>query len=523
MLRPLHSYVLVLSGVLLAYACSGSESKKAVPSDPNAGAAGSPDTGDAGAGGAGSHAGGSSSGNAGTAGSNGGKAGTGGNAGAGGADAGAAGASEGGTGPLGGAGGTSEDGGAGGAGGSPDVHPPTCNETCPQGACVFDTCLSTSTVVGSINLSTTAISAERQCAEAPAFAVTALSASAATLATEATGCLAADDEVLLINLQGDTNATANVGVWELLKVSAIDGTSVTFASPKQRRYGASSDTDDSIGTGAGQQRVALLRVPRYGVLDIAELGTITANPWDGQLGGVVALRAGRLHLAGKIDGSALGYRPGLFSRDDYDCSDSVQTPAGESIAGVGTPTTLANFGASGGLGAGVGSFNANSALTSAPGHATAGEAGTNFGQRAANAPGGVYGSSDGSRLTLGSGPGGGLTCDADVHAPSLVPLFLGHAGGIVLVLADEVTLTETGSISVSPPQSPRDIAFSGGYILLRGKSLSLGTGQVSALGGVGKGVNGPTLGVTNHAGNGYVTLDAPAVTGTTTPAATLLQ
>lgn len=522
MLRPIHSSLLVLSGVLLAYACSGSESKKAAPYDPSAG---SPGDGEAGAGGAGSHAGGSSSGNAGSAGAS--VAGTSSAGAAGAAGAGEAGgggiAGEGGQlGGAGGEGGNSDAAGAGGAGGA-DTEPPTCSETCLAGACVFDACLGTTTVASSVNLSTTSTSAERPCADAPAFAVTALSASSATIATAATDCLAADDEVLLINLQGDTNAAINVGVWELLKVGSVDGTSVTFASPKQRRYGAFTDTDDGIGTGVGEQRVALIRVPRFGVLDVAEGSSITANPWNGQLGGVVALRAGRLHLAGKIDGSALGYRPGLFSRDDYDCSDSVQTVAGESIAGTGTPSTLANFGASGGLGAGVGSFNANSPLMATPGHATAGEAGTNYGARAANSPGGVYGTSDGSRLTLGSGPGGGVTCDADTHLPYLVPLFLGHAGGIVLVLADEVTLTQTGSISVSPPQSPRDIAFSGGYVLLRGKSLSLGTGQVTALGGVGKGVNGPTLNITNHAGDGYITLDAPAVTGTTTPAATLLQ
>ena len=158
-----------------------------------------------------------------------------------------------------------------------------------------------------------------------------------------------------------------------------------------------------------------------------------------------------------------------------------------------------------------------------PGHATAGEAAFNYGSRAPNSPGAVYGTSDGTRLTLGSGPGGGLTCDAADHQPLLVPLFLGNAGGIVLVLADEVTLTQTGSISVSPPQAQRDIAYSGGYVLIRGKSWSLGTAQVTALGGIGKGVNGPTLNVTNKAGDGYITLDAPAVTGTTTPAATLLQ
>ncbi len=449
-----------LSGVLLVYACSGAESRRAAPSEPSAGAAGSPnDTAEAGAGGAESHAGGSSSGGL--------------LGGASGGGAGGVGGTDDGDGLTGGAGAAGDSGGAGGA----DTDSPTCNEACEAGACVFDRCLGTTTVATSINLSTTPLSVARQCAEAPGYAVTSLTARMATLSAAATGCLAADDEVLLINLQGTPNATANVGAWELLKVSAVAGTSVTFASAKVRHYGATSDNDD-VGTSVDQQRVALIRVPRFGVLDITALGTITANAWDGQLGGVIALRAGQLHLAGKLDASALGYRPGLFSLDDFNCSNSVATQAGESIAGTGTPTSLANFGASGGLGAGTGNFNTNSPLTATPGHATAGEVGTNYGPRAAGAPGGVYGTSDGSRLTLGSGPGGGLTCDNGNHEPLLasLPLFSGHAGGIVLALADEISLTDTGSISASPPQAPRDIAYSGGYILLRGQSLSLGNG-----------------------------------------------
>ena len=505
MFRPFRSSVLVLSGVLLSYACSGESSKKAFRAEPDAGAAGEV-SGGSGEAGAVSRAGGSSNGG-----------GVSGGAPDGGSEAGLGGQSDGGV------GGASDVGDVGGAGGA-DTEPLGCNATCVAGACVFEQCLGTTTLETLVNLSTTPISAERQCAEAPAFAVTALSVSGATLSASASGCLANDDEVLLINLQGSAASTANVGAWELLKVSVVAGDTVTFASNKQRNYGAASNSDADVGTGQSQQRVALIRVPRFGVLDVRALGTLTANPWDGQLGGVIALRAGKLQLAGKIDGSALGYRGGRFSQDDSNCSDSIVTDAGESIAGIGTLSTLANFGASGGIGAGNTLFNSNTPLLATPGHALPGEAGSNFGGRTANTPGGTYGSSNGSRLTLGSGPGGGLTCDnASVHDPVLTSPFGGKAGGIVLLLADEVSLTETGRISASPPPATRDIAFAGGYVLIRGQSLTLGTGQVSALGGIGKGVNGNTLNITKQAGSGYVTLDAPSITGSTTPAATLLQ
>jgi len=508
---------------MLVYACGGADTRQAARDD-SAGQAGegaaAGTAGAAGTGGAGGNVGTGGSINQPLAGmSNGGQAGSGGGA-AGAGDAGGAG----GAGEAAGAGGAGEagqggaEGGMAGGGGSP-----SCNETCEVGACVLEQCLGTTVVSTSVNLSTTPITPERQCAEGPAFTVTALSANSATLSEAPGACLAVDDEVLLINLQGSPNAVANVGAWELLTVSGVAGNTVSFAGAKTGHYGASSQGDDSIGTGAAQQRVALVRVPRFGVLDVAQLGTITANPWNGQVGGVIALRAGQLKLAGKIDASVLGYRNGRFSQDDSSCSDSVTTEAGESIAGVGTASTSANLGASGGVGAGMGVFNSNSPIGATPAHATAGEAGLNFGAREAGTPGSVYGSADGSRLTFGSGPGGGLTCINQAQDPVLFSLYFGQAGGIVLVLADEVSLTETGSISASPPDAQRDIAFAGGYILLRGQSLALGTERVTALGSAGKGVNGPTLGQANHAGNGYITLDAPRVTGTTSPVATLLQ
>lgn len=491
-MRRAGNWLALVCGVGVVYACESSDAKKSVRRDPEGGAAGAPA---AGQGGVVDTFGGAPEAGA-----------TVGGAGAGGAEGGAAGEA-----PI-------IDAGAGGQ----VVTPPTCNETCAEGACVFDTCMGTTEVDTLVNLTTTPIAANRLCAEAPVYAVSALTDTSATLATNVVaGCLNPGDEVLLINLQGAPGAIANVGAWELLRVSDVQASSVSFSAEKVRHYGAASDDDTAIGTGANQQRVALLRVPRFGVLSVADTASLTANPWDGQLGGVVALRAGRLELSGSIDASDLGYRPGRASVDDITCSNSLQTEAGESIAGLGTATSAANFGASGGVGPGAASFNANNPIIASAGHALPGEAGTNYGGRTASAPGAAYGSADGSQLTLGSGSGGNLRCDAGSHAP-LLGTTLGQAGGIVLVLADEITLTDTASISVTPTPR-RELAFSGGYVLLRGQTLSLGDGRVTALGGVGKNGNAPTATFENHGGPGYIVLDAPTVTGTTTPAATLLQ
>lgn len=482
--------LLLMCGVGSAAACGSADAKKHARTVPEGGAAGAPLDGQ------------------------------------GGVDENVTGASGAGAAPTGGA----EVGGAGGeapkadagAGGQSAVEPPTCNETCPEGACVFDTCLGTTQVDTLVNLTTTPISANRLCGEAPAYTVTALTATSATLATNVVaGCLNVGDEVLLINLQGAPGAVDNVGAWELLRVNDVQASSVSFSTEKLNRYGATSDSDDAVGVGANQQRVALIRVPRFGVLDLADTATLTAKPWDGRLGGVVALRAGKLQVAGAIDAAALGYRAGRGSVDDVTCSDSIQTEAGESIAGPGKAGTAANLGASGGLGPGSASFNSNNPIIASAGHALPGEAGANNGARAASTPGAAYGSGDGTRLTLGSGPGGNLRCTFDTHAP-LLDITVGQAGGIVLLLADEVTLTDSASISASPP-TPRDLAFAGGYVLIRGQNLSLGNGHVNALGGVGKNNSAATAGFENHAGPGYIVLDASAVEGTTEPAATLLQ
>ena len=173
----------------------------------------------------------------------------------------------------------------------------------------------------------------RTCAEAPEFSVTALAATSATLGSApADDCLAPGDEVLLINLQGAGDKTDNVGNWELLTIKSLANAKVTFTAPKQRTYGDPADTDAAIGTGAQAQKVALVRVPHFGALTIADGQTLTAAAWDGALGGVVALRAVSLDVAGTISAAGLGYRSGRWSTDNSDCDDNVTTEAGESIS-----------------------------------------------------------------------------------------------------------------------------------------------------------------------------------------------
>ena len=420
-----------------------------------------------------------------------------------------------------GPGGTSSGGDGGASQACADTE--TDGASCPGGLCVAGSCVAPLVIDTDADLSADAVSPGRNCAEAPTFAVAGLTLTQAELAAAPNaGCLSPDDEVLLINLQGAPNATVNVGNWELLTVKSLSGAHITFTQPPQRHYGASADSDSDIGAGVGQQKVVLIRVPHFGELTIPPGVTLTAAAWDGATGGVLALRAASLKVDGKIAAGDIGYRAGRWSRDGG-CIDSVLTDAGESITGPGAPSTLHNAGGPGGLGALTGVlFDGNTPLNPSAGHALPGQAGLNGNGRTLGEPGAAYGSGDGSLLTMGSGSSGNVTCRGDFVGPPLLVDVPAPAAGIVLLLANTLTVGDGGSISATPTDSSRDVSCSGGTVLIRGGSFDLGSGRVTALGSVARGVNGPTLGLSNQSSPGYVILDATgAITGTSDPEASI--
>jgi hypothetical protein len=392
--------------------------------------------------------------------------------------------------------------------------------------CVGLACIAPLALSGDLNLSVDAVSPGRSCAESPSFALASLASATAELASAPdSDCLSAGDEVLLINLQGTPQATSNVGNWELLSVASVSGATVTFTSAKARHYGDPANTDSNLGTGADQQKVALIRVPHFGELTVPEGVTLTTAAWDGTAGGVVALRAASLDVEGTITAGDIGYRAGHWSEDDASCTDSVVTEAGESITGLGSASTLHNAGAPGGLGALTGvSFITESPLNPSAGHALPGEPGLNGNGRTLGEPGVAYGSGDGSLLTMGSGASGNVTCDNNFVGPALSGSRWDPAGGIVLLLTEELLVGSTGKISATPPDEQRDISGSGGTVFIRGSSLTLGTAQVTAQGAVAHGTSGSTLGLSNQSSPGYVILDTGGtVDGTSEPAASLVS
>jgi gliding motility-associated-like protein len=159
-----------------------------------------------------------------------------------------------------------------------------------------------------------------------------------------TSNLASGDLVMIIQVQGATISNPlfsptwgditnynNCGNYELLQVEGIQNNNVIlFDCSLQNQYDASGN-------------VIVIRVPRYSSLTINGGGTLTADPWNGATGGVLAVEVNgttTINAGGSIDVSDLGFRGGqfemstLFGGGQY-TSNNPQEGAekGESIAG----------------------------------------------------------------------------------------------------------------------------------------------------------------------------------------------
>jgi hypothetical protein len=347
---------------------------------------------------------------------------------------------------------------------------------------------------GDLNLSITNTQG-RSCADGGdmvAYSVTGLTSTTATLSsTPSSGCLAAGDEVLLINLQGTSTGTAsifNTGNWELHIVQSIAGGTVTFTVAKQRFYGDGVADDTNLGTGVTNQRVMLQRVPKYAGLSVAPGRTLTAAAWNGVKGGVFALR---LDTTGDVEGAITmagnGYRGGVTT------PAGQPGQAGESLRGVGAVPLFANVG--GGAGG-----------TGSPGCAGGGGGYSSKGGGASVTCGGVggvgYGDAALDKLFLGSGGGAGGSAASLASSPA--GAVGGNGGGIVLILAaDKVTgsLTVAGTdgygdaaeCTVLPSSSTTDCwddsgpggGGAGGSILVQSAGFSGVTNIVGGAGGNG--------------------------------------
>jgi len=357
------------------------------------------------------------------------------------------------------------------------------------------------TISTTTNINTQAIASGRTCADGINYNVYSLNATSAEITyTVGSGCLSANDKVLLINLRGNAyygsnGYYGNVGNYEILTVQSIDVDAdtnakiLTFTGSKTKYYGDGTDrNDDNIGTTSGKQKVILQRVPQYTNVTVQNNGSLTASAWDDKKGGVLAFYA-----SGAVDvqtGASINMQ-GMGYRGTYNTATGTQ---GESRPNIGKVTTNRNDGGGGGH------TDAQScAYAGGGGYGTAGE--TKSGQ------GGIaYGDVNLTKLFLGSAAG-----KSNSNPGS-------NGGGIIYISASSTNIS--GTINNKSQNAPNawTAMGAGGSVYLKGGSLTLGSNLVLATQGTGGGTD-DCSGVAAYGGAGRIHLKSNNISGTTNPAA----
>lgn len=244
-------------------------------------------------------------------------------------------------------------------------------------------------------------------------------------------CLIVGDEVLLVRLQGEGDASS-VGRNELLRVKSIALNRLEFVSAPLLAYG-----EGEVGswqTGGGS--VVLQRVPSFSRVTVAQGATLTGRPFDRGGSGILAFRVlGDLRLSGAISMNGAGFRGGA-ERDEV----LMHGLQGESISGSGFESTGANVGGGGG---GLGDQTTTGCVQDGNaggggGHVAPGGDAIVSDRCAGEGRGrGGVAYADAGKLFLGSGGGSGGVDNVRVDNPPGAPG--GSGGGIIWILAQSMT------------------------------------------------------------------------------------
>jgi hypothetical protein len=317
---------------------------------------------------------------------------------------------------------------------------------------------------------------------------------------------AAGQFVFLHQSQGE-----GVGAWEIAEVTAVTGSRLTLRE-------ALSNTYDSRGSNRAQAVV----IPQHTTVTVTG-GTLTAPPWDGNTGGILALMATSAVnvTSGAIEMSARGYR-------GVPRGTMMNIPGfqGEGTVGPATRNTLSN-GNGGGGGARTTCDCCWAGAGGGGGHGTAGAAGSAGG--ASCQTGGAGGMAVGNPAQTvmffgGAGASGGADEDGVGSAGA-------HGGGIIYIAAASVSVTggfiqsegQAGQpeLNVAGCGSGGGGGGAGGAIYLRAPVVNLGAMLVRARGGA-PGDDPSNCGTAGGAGGvGRITVrGASSVMGNSLPAHT---
>jgi len=305
------------------------------------------------------------------------------------------------------------------------------------------------------------------------------------------------DEVMLINMQGVPSDVADVGNYELLEISSVTTTTLTFTTTISNSYDGATPAD---------QKVVIQRVPNWTSVTLDTSGDkITASAWDelstapsgvaGRFTGLVVFRAtGTLDIQANtdIDVSGLGFGGGTggptgnAATGDGGINGESYDGSGRTNAGDGGNDTIsgANGGANGTKGGGSSSNSIT--VTAAADRGGGGGGGNTDGNLATDGAGGGGGGGYGSP---GGGGGGGGDDDGGGGAGGAGGTATATVGGGGGGSAANGAIGGAGGAAGSGGSGDTPVGAAGTTTVSTGEGGSSGSGS-AAFTGIGTGAGG---------------------------------
>ncbi len=373
-------------------------------------------------------------------------------------------------------------------------------------------------------------------------------ANAGDLETPLLGPLGPGDLLLVVQMQGATISTnnnnsygtitnlGNAGHFEWVRVGSRNGNTVNLdascAGGLAHAYTASGN-------------VQVVRVPQLSALTVAAGASITAAPWNGQTGGVLALHvSGQVTLEGTLDATGKGFRGGVPDNQSDALDENVTTQRsnnadqggekGESVAGPASTLSQGRYGR-GAPANGGGGGNSHNAGGGGGANASNGQPYTGQGVMDPGVTGAAAWARDPGHAangamptnSAGGGRGGYTFSDADENALSVAPgsnSWLGNErrergglGGRPLApdAASRLFLGGGGGAGDGNNNGAGAGGAGGGLVLLRAGTVS-GGGSILANGEAGGNVaTSPSDAPGGGGGGGSVVVRADVLSGVT--------
>ncbi|WP_224240062.1 adventurous gliding motility protein AgmC [Hyalangium gracile] len=282
-----------------------------------------------------------------------------------------------------------------------------------------------------------------------------------------------------------------VGRFEYARVESVRDTGLVLTAPLQHSYAANVSQ--------------VVSVPEYTTFRVSAGASVRALPWNGSVGGIVALLAtGRVTVEGAIVADGAGFRGGAFvNHPNLEQCISLDEAAGNGGSYKGESVVAGRFGAASGRGNlanGGGSGVCHNSGGAGGGHAGIGGKG-GFTVESNSERGGLGGARVAylpyeQLLFGGGGGGGGGHVDAKTAG--------GAGGGAILIRASEISgaglfsaMGATGTYTASSLDDGAGGGGAGGFISLR-TAQGLSCNLARASGGAG----GDALSPDNASGPG---------------------